>query len=183
VSADNESQRPPYEYDVAISFAGAERPLAEQLARILRNAGFAVFYDDFYPEKLWGTELTVFLDEVYRNRSHYCVIFVSHEYAARIWTNHERRSAQARALLEKGYEYILPIEVEPVGLPGMPPTIARLPLSKYSIADISQFLIQKLRASGMGHTSHRSNARERPSRSLERLDLTKHIPTVVNRGN
>src|SRR5262249_54511247 len=40
-----------YTYDVAISFAGPQRPLAEELANRIREAGFKVFYDDFYPER------------------------------------------------------------------------------------------------------------------------------------
>jgi hypothetical protein len=37
-------------FDVAISFAGTERNQAETLAGILRGAGYAVFYDNYYPE-------------------------------------------------------------------------------------------------------------------------------------
>ncbi|MGH2486733.1 MAG: hypothetical protein ACRDHE_12030, partial [Ktedonobacterales bacterium] len=42
-----------FKYEVAISFAGPQRPLAEQLANRLREAGYSVFYDSFYPEQLW----------------------------------------------------------------------------------------------------------------------------------
>ena len=41
-------------FDVAISFAGTERAEAEKLAEVVREAGYAVFYDNFYPEQLWG---------------------------------------------------------------------------------------------------------------------------------
>jgi hypothetical protein len=74
-------------------------------------------------------------------------MFVSSEYAERMWTTHERRSAQARALAEKGAEYIRPIEVERTELPGMPPTVAYLPLSKYPIEKIAEFLIMKVQGS------------------------------------
>src|SRR5262249_8912654 len=47
----------PSNFDVAISFAGTERELAEKLAEILRAAGITVFYDNFYPEHLWGKNL------------------------------------------------------------------------------------------------------------------------------
>jgi hypothetical protein len=85
-----------YEYDVALSFAGSERKLAQRMAEILREAGFRVFFDEFYPEQLWGTNLTEFFDEVYRKKSLYCVIFVSPECGERMWTNHVRQSSQAR---------------------------------------------------------------------------------------
>jgi hypothetical protein len=133
-----------YRFDVAISFAGPQRPLAEQLAGIVRDAGFNVFYDGFYPEELWGKELPVFFDVIYRKKSRFCVMFVSQDYVDRIWTNFERRSAQARALEQKGDDYVLPIKVEDVELPGMPPTIGYLSLSQLSMDHIGELLVRKL---------------------------------------
>ena len=95
-------QDAPAAFDVAISFAGTERKFAQELATMVKDSGFSVFYDDFYPEYLWGKNFTDTFDEIFRKRARYCVIFVSKEYAERMWTNHERQSAQARALQEKG---------------------------------------------------------------------------------
>jgi hypothetical protein len=131
-------------FDVAISFAGTERPEAEALATKLKAAGLSVFYDDFYPEQLWGKDLVVFFDDIYRRRARYCVLFVSHEYVARPWTNHERRSAQARALTERGNEYILPIKVDDAELPGLQPTVGYLTLSDIGIDRIADLLMKKL---------------------------------------
>lgn len=133
-----------FEYDVALSFAGTERSLAEKLAHAIRDAGYRVFYDNFYPEQLWGKNLADFFDRVYRKDSRYCVVFVSKEYSDRVWTNHERRSAQARSLAEKGAEYILPIQIDGSELEGIPPTIGYLSLDRYSIEQISQMLLKKL---------------------------------------
>ncbi len=107
-------------FDIAISFAGTERKYAEELATRVRDLGFSVFYDDFYPEKLWGKNLVEFFHSIYSSQARYCVIFVSSEYLNRVWTVHERQSAQERMLKEKGQDYILPIKVENVDLPGMP---------------------------------------------------------------
>lgn len=134
-----------YEYDVAVSFASSERTLAEELASRLRGAGIRTFYDDFSPEQLWGKDLIVLFDEIYRKKSRYCVIFMSSAYAKRMWTNHERRSAQARGMEELG-EYILPIQVDGTHLPGMPPTLGYLSLQQYTIEDIADLLIKKLQA-------------------------------------
>jgi hypothetical protein len=135
-------------FDVAISFAGTEREYAKQLAELLRTSGFKVFYDNFYPEQLWGKDLVAFFDRVYRKASKYCVMFVSAEYANRMWTTHERRSAQARALEEKGREYILPIRVDQTDLEGLPPTIGYLSLDQYSVEQIAQLLVKKLKGEG-----------------------------------
>lgn len=134
-------------YDVALSFAGTERAHAEELANRLRDAGFQVFYDGFYPEQLWGKDLASFFDRVYRKDSRFCVMFVSQEYAERMWTTHERRSAQARAVEEKGREYILPIRVDGTDLDGLPPTVGYLSLDEHSVEQIADILVNKLRNS------------------------------------
>ena len=132
-------------FDVAISFAGAQRDLAEDLANKVQDAGFKVFLDSFYTEHLWGKDLVVFFDDIYRKKSKYCVIFVSSEYCDRMWTNHERKSAQARALEEKGKEYILPIKVNDSELQGMQPTIGYLSIKDNNIDQISKILVSKLK--------------------------------------
>jgi hypothetical protein len=130
-------------FDVAISFAGTERAYAKQLAELIKDAGFSVFYDDFFPEFLWGKNLYTTFDEIFRKRARYCVIFVSKEYQNRVWTIHEIRSAQARALNEKGGEYILPIKVDDTELDGLLPTIGYLPIST-GIDEIAAILIKKM---------------------------------------
>ena len=133
----------PSNFDIAISFAGTERELAEKLAEILRAAGIAVFYDNFYPEHLWGKNLTAFLDEIYRKRANFCVVFVSEEYKERKWTIHELRSAQAKALEQKGEEYILPVKVDDTELDGLPPNVGYVGIS-LGIEKIAELLIKKL---------------------------------------
>src|SRR5262249_50453741 len=93
----------------------------------------------------WGKDLFVFFDEIYRKKARFCVMFISEQYRDHMWTNHERQSAQARALEEKGAEYILPIQVDQIELPGLLPTIGYISLSSQrSIHDIAQVLIRKL---------------------------------------
>ena len=135
----------PSTFDVAISFAGTERSLAEQLAKILRDADVAVFYDNFYPEQLWGKNLTAFLDDIYRKRAKFCVVFISNEYKERRWTSHELRSAQARAVELKGADYILPIRVDATDLDGLPPNIGYVSI-ELGIEKIAELLIAKLQA-------------------------------------
>jgi hypothetical protein len=139
----------PDSFDVAISFAGTERAGAEELAGIVREAGYDVFYDNFYAEQLWGKNLTVFFDEIFRKRARFCVIFVSEEYRDRKWTIHEARSAQARALEERGSEYILPIRVDDIELDGLLPTIGYVPLDA-GIERIGEMLVKKLQSPAGG---------------------------------
>src|SRR6266542_199298 len=118
--------------------------LAEQLATMLKEKEIAVFYDGFYPEHLWGKDLAVEFDNIYRKESRYCVLFVSPEYANRMWTIHERRSALARLLEDRGKEYILPIKVTDAELDGLSPTIGYLDLAVYPIPTIAEILLKKL---------------------------------------
>jgi hypothetical protein len=134
----------PDSFDVAISYAGTERAFAEKLANAVRDAGYAVFFDNYYPEHLWGKNLPVFFDEIFRKRARYCVIFVSKEYCDRKWTILEARSAQARALDEKGKEYILPVRVDDAELEGLLPTVGYVPIST-GIEKIGELLVQKLK--------------------------------------
>jgi hypothetical protein len=78
----------------------------------------------------------VHLDEVYRNRARYCVVFLSQHYSRKVWTNHERESAQARAF-EEHSEYILPVRLDKTEVPGIRPTtgyLERLPPKKLAEA-------------------------------------------------
>ena len=115
---DQQSSSPDRRYDVALSFAGPQRHIAEQIARRVSEAGFAVFYDRFERGRLWGTELAVTLESVYRDQARHCVILVSRDYVERSWTNVERQHAIARAIADRGTEYILPVVVEPADVPG-----------------------------------------------------------------
>jgi len=133
------------DYDVALSFARPQRALAEQLRTIIHEAGFSVFYDYDFAADLWGKDLAVELDAIYRERSRFCVIFISPAYVERVWPVWERQSALARAVAARGEEYILPVVVEPATVPGLRETIGRVSLSDYSIEDIGSLLVAKLR--------------------------------------
>src|SRR5437879_2953357 len=106
-----------FQYEVALSFAGENRSYVEKVASVLRKKGIRVFYDGYEQVELWGKDLYAHLDDVYRNVAYYCVIFISRGYARKLWTTHERRSAQARAFRENR-EYILPARFDESAIPG-----------------------------------------------------------------
>lgn len=133
------------DFDVAISVAGPDRQHALELAKQIEASGYSAFYDEFYPEYLWGKDLAITFDEIFRKRSRFCVIFVSRDYRDRVWTIHELKSALARAIEEKGNEYILPIRIDDVELDGLRPTIAYLNID-IGIQKIGELLVEKLRS-------------------------------------
>ncbi|RGL79661.1 TIR domain-containing protein [Eggerthella lenta] len=44
-------------YDVALSFAGEDRQVVEEIALMLVESGVRVFYDEFEQDILWGKDL------------------------------------------------------------------------------------------------------------------------------
>src|ERR1041385_5125672 len=110
------------------------------------SAGLRVFYDNQYPEQLWRKDLAAEFDRIYRTESRVSLTVVSEEYAKRIGTTQERRSALARLVQENGKEYILPVRVDSTDLDGLPPTIGYLTLSNHSIEDIGKLLITKVKS-------------------------------------
>src|SRR5205823_1540804 len=94
-----------YPYDIALSYAGEDHDYAEVLADSLSRHGVRVFYDKYEKATLWGKNLYDYLSDLYQNKAHYCVMFLSQHYANKLWTNHERQAAQARAF-EEHEEYI-----------------------------------------------------------------------------
>jgi len=140
------SSNDPITYDVALSFAGEDRASAEQLASLLTSAGVKVFYDEYEQATLWGKNLYDHLHDVYSNRARFCVMFVSSAYATRLWTNHERQAAQARAFRERS-EYILPIRIDETSLPGLPETIGYIGIAA-GLDTIAGHVLQKLGRAG-----------------------------------
>jgi hypothetical protein len=132
-----------FAFDVALSFAGEQRSDVEQVANCLKAAGLNVFYDVDQQADLWGKDLYVHLSDVYQNQARYCIIFASKEYREKNWTNHERQNAQARALREKGNEYILPVRFDDTEIPGIPPTIGYLDFRREGAAGVCKAFLQK----------------------------------------
>lgn len=132
-----------YDYDIVLSFAGEDRNWAEDLARQLKEKDIKVFYDVFEQANLWGKDLLDYLADIYQNRGKYCIIFISSNYARKVWTNHERKNALVRAFKER-HEYILPLRLDNTQIPGIPETIAYINLQNTPIEKIVKFVEQKL---------------------------------------
>ncbi len=135
-----------FEFDVALSFAGEDREYVEKVARYLTEKDIKVFYDKYEKTKLWGKDLYVHLDEIYQKKAKYCVMFLSSYYAEKLWTNHERKSAQARAFKEKG-EYILPARFDETEVPGILPTVGYIDLRSLEPEEFGKLVIEKLKKS------------------------------------
>src|SRR5271166_339724 len=104
------------DYHVALSFTGEDRDYVRRVAAALTRMGLRVFYDRYDTSSMWGKDLYEYLRRVYFERAMYTVMFISKSYAEKLWTNHERESAQARAFQEHK-EYILPARFDDTSIP------------------------------------------------------------------
>lgn len=136
-------------YHVALSFAGEDRAYVEKVATQIRADGVDVFYDLFEEADLWGKDLYSHFSDVYQNKALFTVMFVSDAYRTKVWTNHERRSAQARAISDSR-EYILPaFFVDSIEVPGLLKTTAYVSLKTKTPQQLADLIVQKLKKSGV----------------------------------
>jgi TIR domain-containing protein len=156
-----------FQYDVCLSFAGEDRPYVEKAAEALRSSGVRTFYDAYEKATLWGKDLYVHLDYVYQKAARYCVIFASAQYAEKLWTNHERQSAQARAFTENE-EYLLPVRIDDTDIPGVRPTVGYIDARTTTPEELAQLVLTKL-----GPRQQRNFLPPVPTRLYERLKATK----------
>lgn len=136
-------------YHIALSFAGEEREYVESVAASLRDAGVDVFYDRFEEADLWGKDLYTHLSSVYQDQAMFTVMFVSEAYRDKLWGNHERQSAQARAFSESR-EYILPAFFDvSVEVPGLLKTTGYIDLNHKTPQELADLIVTKLVSSGV----------------------------------
>ena len=142
-SAAGSDARPGWQWDVALSFASAQRPYVEQVARALRAWGVRCFYDADEQIELWGKYLAEELPAIYGEQAASVVVFVSAEYAARDWTRLERRTALNRAVRERR-EYVLPARFDDTSLPGLLSDMVAVDLHGRSPEQFAAMIADKL---------------------------------------
>ena len=135
--------RPGRRWDVALSFAGAQRDYVGQVAQALKARGVRCFYDADEQVRLWGTHLAEELPRIYARESAAVVVFVSADYAGRDWTRLERRAAFSQAVIEAGV-YVLPARFDDSELPGLLPDVVAIDLRGYTPEQFADLVVAKL---------------------------------------
>lgn len=128
-------------YDVALSFAGEQREFVESVAIQLKEAGLRVFYDGLQP--LWGKDLSIEFERVYRRASRYIVIFISREYVEKAWPNLERQHALS-GRIERMDDSVLPARFHPVELPGLPGTVGYVDIGDRTPGELAKMILDRL---------------------------------------
>ena len=140
--------RPGWRWDVALSFAGAQRDYVEKVAQALMARGVHCFYDADEQIELWGKYLAEELPVIYAEQAAAVVVFVFAEYAARDWTKLERRAALARAVRERR-EYLLPARFDDTPLPGLLSDMVSVDLRTRTPQQFAAMIADKLAALGI----------------------------------
>lgn len=130
-------------YQIGLSFAGEDREYVEAVASELKIQGVSVFYDNYEQVDLWGKDLYQHLNDVYKNKCEYCIIFISENYAKKLWTIHELKSAQTKAFTENK-EYILPVRFDDTEIPGVNATVGYLDCNKISPIELATLASKKV---------------------------------------
>ena len=76
-----------------------------------------VFCDEYAKATLRRSDFYIHLNRVYEYEARYTVLFASTHDAEKIWTSHERKTAQVRAISERE-ECILPARFDESDIPG-----------------------------------------------------------------
>ena len=115
----------------------------QKVAEVLQEKGVAVFYDRYEDARLWGEDLSERLASVYGRRAKLVVLFISSHYAAKAWTNHERQSAQVRALAD-GATTILPVRFDDTEIPGLSATVGYVDARSIPPEQVATKIVAKL---------------------------------------
>ena len=141
----NDDAKTANEFDVALSFAGEDRRDAESIAGMLTREGFSVYYDEYVTAQVWGQRLTEHLSNVYGRRAKFCVIFVSKNYAKKVWPRVELEAALRRSY-EENREYILPLRLDDSDLPEIADDVHYVDLRDAGYDRVVSLLKEKLSA-------------------------------------
>lgn len=136
-------RRSGYPWDVAVSFAGEDRDIVENLKNILNESGYTVFYDFDVQHQLWGIDLRTKLADVYANDAQYMLIFLSSHYPEKDWTNFEFEIGKA-ARSKRTETYLLPVLIDDVAVVGLSSNVGHIDLRRCSVEQLALSLIEKI---------------------------------------
>ena len=136
-------RRSGYPWDVAVSFAGEDREVVEQLKNILNDSGYTVFYDFDVQHQLWGIDLRAKLADVYANDAQYMLIFLSKYYPEKDWTNFEFEIGKD-ARSKRTATYLLPVVIDDVTVVGLSSNVGHIDLRRCGVEQLAASLIDKI---------------------------------------
>ncbi|MFJ6677439.1 hypothetical protein ACIQMJ_40605 [Actinosynnema sp. NPDC091369] len=130
-----------------MSFAGAQRSLAERFVRECESLGLVVFYDKNVTAEMWGRNFITEFRRIYGGElTRYVVPFLSVEYFAGAYPMDEFVAAITYAIQRRHDPYLLPITVGDVAVPEslLQSSIGYLRAEDYSMEQLAQITVKRV---------------------------------------
>ncbi|WP_394616739.1 TIR domain-containing protein [Lentzea sp. JNUCC 0626] len=140
MSGDEEHE---YDFDVAASYAGADRDEVLPILHRLAELEVRVYDREDRVIDNWGKNLVEHLPRIYQKRVRHGLLFISKHYLTDVLAKVERQAAQSRAT-ELDEEFLLPVRLDGTRLPGLLPVVQHLDLHTHGREKICQAVVQKL---------------------------------------
>jgi hypothetical protein len=105
-----------YTFDIAISFAGENRELAEEIAHTLRFLDYEVFYDKLYEANYLGSSWSKEFERIFSHDSKYIICLLDHNHQAKIWPTFERECFSEKVQTNE----VIPIFLDETKFVGIP---------------------------------------------------------------
>lgn len=123
-----------FDWDIAISFAGENRKLAETIVDLLEVLDCTVFYDKHYESNYLGTVWSNNFKEIFGHKSRYVVCLLDSNHAEKIWPTFEREIFSAR--VEDAA--VIPIYLDDTSFVGIPKDIVGIDYKNCDHSDIDE---------------------------------------------
>lgn len=136
-----------YLHDVALSFAGEQRPYVTRVAERLRDWGARLFFDEDFVVEMWGEDLNEYLQSTYGHQARAVVMFVSADYKAKAFPTAERRASFAAAMHRNAK--VLPVRFDETDLPGLNENVSYLRAQDYDPEGLADKIAAKLSLEGV----------------------------------
>lgn len=104
----------PSRYDFALSFAGADRDIAEAIFNCLAENELEVFYDKNEQHRILAQDVEEYLAPIYASDAQFVICILGPEYPKKIWTKFE--SAQFKQRFKSGNVIPIVLSNAPLGI-------------------------------------------------------------------
>lgn len=83
-------------YDIALSFAGEERSVADKFFKKLSLEEVSVFYDKNEQSRILAEDVEEYLGPIYRSEARFIIVLLSKNYPPKVWTRFESSNFTTR---------------------------------------------------------------------------------------
>lgn len=132
-----------YEHDIAISFAGEDKDLAEQIKIGLSARGVSVFFAPSSQAQLLGEPLEDVFAQKYGPSSRYVIVLVTENYSSKDWPRYELSIARDEEK-ERDEAFILPLLLSDKRMVQIPPYKGHLDLRQMEVEEVIDILVEKV---------------------------------------